>query len=105
MSPSGDPDTPPRARVREAETAEYIPSEVRQQTAAAGLAWRQDEGFGLHYARTLKVWREHFETAWNEIAALGFDQRFRRLWTYYLAYCEAGFRTGRIDVRQVALTA
>ncbi len=80
-------------------------SALRQQTAAAGLAWRQDEGFGLHYARTLKVWREHFETAWNEIAALGFDQRFRRLWTYYLAYCEAGFRTGRIDVRQVALTA
>jgi len=84
-----------------------LPSRQRlgEETARAGLAWRGDEGYGLHYAETLKQWRERFLGAWDRIAAQGFDERFKRLWTYYLAYCEAGFRTGRIDVRQIALSA
>jgi cyclopropane-fatty-acyl-phospholipid synthase len=41
--------------------------------------------------------------AWDDIRALGFDERFKRLWNYYLSYCEAGFRAGSIDVTQVAL--
>jgi cyclopropane-fatty-acyl-phospholipid synthase len=57
--------------------------------------------FGLDYARTLVEWRERFSAAWPSIKPMGFDERFRRLWHYYLAYCEAGFRSGNIDVRQM----
>jgi cyclopropane-fatty-acyl-phospholipid synthase len=57
--------------------------------------------FGLDYARTLVEWRERFFAAWPTIKPMGFDERFRRLWHYYLAYCEAGFRSGNIDVRQM----
>lgn len=57
--------------------------------------------FGLDYARTLAAWRDNFRAAWPGLTPLGFDERFRRLWEYYLAYCEAGFLSGNIDVRQV----
>jgi cyclopropane-fatty-acyl-phospholipid synthase len=58
--------------------------------------------FGEDYAKTLVAWRHRFRAAWPAIVALGFDERFRRLWEYYLAYCEAGFLSGNIDVRQMA---
>ena len=74
------------------------PAIVRAQAAAAGLRVTACERFGLDYARTLLIWRERFEAAWPEIAALGFDERFHRLWHYYLCYCEAGFRSGLLDV-------
>lgn len=67
----------------------------------AGMPIASDQGFALDYARTLSVWRERFENAWPRIAPLGFDDRFRRLWRYYLTYCEVGFATGNIDVRQM----
>jgi cyclopropane-fatty-acyl-phospholipid synthase len=57
--------------------------------------------FGLDYAKTLATWRDSFRAAWPSLTPLGFDDRFRRLWEYYLAYCEAGFLSGNIDVRQV----
>jgi cyclopropane-fatty-acyl-phospholipid synthase len=57
--------------------------------------------FGQDYARTLASWRKNFRDAWPHLIRLGFDDRFRRLWEYYLAYCEAGFLSGNIDVRQV----
>ena len=68
-----------------------------------GLRWREDQGFGASYARTLHAWRESFDARIEEVAALGFDERFRRMWRYYLPYCEGGFRAGRTDVRQVVL--
>ena len=49
------------------------------------------------------MWNERFQDAWPRVRELGFDERFRRIWTYYLAYCEAGFRTGSIDVVQTIL--
>ena len=52
----------------------------------------------LSYARTLAVWRERFLAAWPQIKRLGFDDWFKRMWEYYLCYCEAGFRNGAIDV-------
>lgn len=58
--------------------------------------------FGLDYARTLAIWRDRFFAAWPEIQGLGFDTRFRRLWVYYLSYCEAGFRSRNTDVCQIA---
>ena len=57
--------------------------------------------FGQDYAKTLATWRNNFRDAWPNLMPLGFDERFRRLWEYYLAYCEAGFLSGNIDVRQV----
>jgi cyclopropane-fatty-acyl-phospholipid synthase len=80
------------------------PTFLRQAIERAGLAWVADEGFAPDYVRTLKLWRDRFLAAWPKIAPLGFDERFRRLWNYYLCYCEAGFAFGSIDVRQIVLT-
>ena len=76
---------------------------LRQQTDRAGLVQTSIRSYGKDYARTLAEWAERFERAWPEIGRMGFDERFRRLWRYYLGYCEAGFRTGRTDVVQLAL--
>lgn len=71
---------------------------IRDQAMRAGLVVEHVETFGPSYAATLVEWRRRFLAAWPEIRALGFDERFRRLWDYYLCYCEAGFRSGRVDV-------
>ena len=70
----------------------------------AGLQLVEDHGYALHYARTLKEWRERFGEAWPELATGKFDDRFKRMWELYLAYCEGGFRAGMIDVKQMLLT-
>ncbi|MFI7066355.1 class I SAM-dependent methyltransferase [Kribbella sp. NPDC050124] len=59
---------------------------------------------GADYARTLRIWRNRFIERWPEIARLGFDETFRRMWEFYLAYSEAGFRTGYLDDVQLRLT-
>ena len=69
----------------------------------AGLKITDRLDFGHDYARTLVEWRERFDASWPAIAKLGFDDRFRRLWHYYLAYCEAGFRDNAVDVVQVGI--
>jgi cyclopropane-fatty-acyl-phospholipid synthase len=74
------------------------PRVLREQATRAGLVVEKEHAFGPSYARTLDEWRRRFLAAWPEIAPLGFDEAFRRLWTFYLAYCEAGFRAGRVDV-------
>jgi cyclopropane-fatty-acyl-phospholipid synthase len=73
-------------------------SEIRRQTEKAGMVLRSMETFGASYAWTLSEWRSRFHAAWPEIERQGFDTRFRRMWDYYLAYCEGGFRAGTIDV-------
>jgi len=70
---------------------------------AAGLAEIERLAFGTGYASTLKEWRRRFLERWPQIAPQGFDESFRRLWEFYLCYCEAGFRAGTIDVSLVAL--
>lgn len=77
---------------------------MRAQAERAGLTFAVAESFGLDYARTLVEWRERFGAAWPGIEALGFDASFKRLWDYYLCYCEAGFRSGRVDVGLYTLT-
>ena len=62
------------------------------------------DGFGAHYAETLRLWRERFTQRAGEAEELGFDETFRRLWTFYLAYSEAGFRSGYLDVQQYLFT-
>jgi cyclopropane-fatty-acyl-phospholipid synthase len=67
----------------------------------SGLKLTKTLEFGKDYAKTLDLWRDQFRAAWPQLTPLGFDERFRRMWEYYLAYCEAGFLAGNIDVRQV----
>lgn len=74
---------------------------LRDVAGQSGLKMVGQRAFGPDYARTLAEWRERFRGAWEEIRPLGFDDRFKRLWEFYLHYCEAGFRGRNIDVRQV----
>lgn len=69
-----------------------------EQVAKAKLILTSCENFGLSYARTLQEWNRRFQSAWPNIQTLGFDTRFKRMWEYYLAYCEGGFRSGAINV-------
>ena len=71
---------------------------IASQARAAGLTLVSTQSFGDDYAKTLVEWRKRFLAAWPKIEAMGFPERFRRLWEYYLCYCEAGFRAGTIDV-------
>jgi cyclopropane-fatty-acyl-phospholipid synthase len=71
---------------------------MREQIAKVGLVLETFEPFGLSYARTLAEWRRRFHAAWPRLRQGGLDEVFGRKWDYYLAYCEAGFRAGAIDV-------
>jgi cyclopropane-fatty-acyl-phospholipid synthase len=66
-----------------------------------GLPMLNEWAFRQDYAATLAQWRERFLAAWPKLKPLGFDERFRRMWEYYLSYCEGGFRGGSIEVRQM----
>ncbi|MBA4212131.1 MAG: SAM-dependent methyltransferase [Polaromonas sp.] len=79
------------------------PSEFRAQAAKAGLEVVDEFAFGLDYARTLAIWRERFLHEQERVLQLGFDQRFLRIWEFYLAYCEAAFEQGSTDVVQYTL--
>jgi cyclopropane-fatty-acyl-phospholipid synthase len=80
-----------------------IPSQaaIRSESQAAGLHKLDEFSFGRHYAHTLRLWRERFTERREAVAALGFDETFRRTWELYLAYSEAGFTAGYLDVHQV----
>jgi cyclopropane-fatty-acyl-phospholipid synthase len=67
------------------------------------LAVTEVSPMGQHYAHTLRLWRERFLASWPGIAALGFGETFRRMWEFYLAYCEAGFRAGYLEVARITL--
>ncbi len=73
-------------------------TKLKQAVQDAGLTIRASHHFGGSYALTLAEWRRRFIGAWPKIEAMGFDASFRRLWEFYLCYCEAGFRAGVIDV-------
>lgn len=83
-----------------------LPSEtaLREQVTAAGLQLEAAHYFGPDYAETLRRWATAFEQSWPEIQAMEFDERFRRLWRFYLSYCEAGFDNGRINVGHFRLS-
>ncbi|RYJ05142.1 MAG: class I SAM-dependent methyltransferase [Actinomycetales bacterium] len=84
-----------------------IPSpEAINRTLAEHTTLRVSEtrSLGPDYARTLRLWRERFNERWPVIAAQGFDETFRRMWEFYLAYCEAGFGVGYLDVAQLQMT-
>ena len=82
-------------------SVEAIDRTIKDHTA---LRVSDRYSFGRHYAETLRRWRARFEEHWQTVASLGFDETFRRMWSLYLAYSEAGFRTGYLDVAQLTLT-
>ena len=79
------------------------PREFRAQAATAGLRIVDEMAFGLDYAETLRRWRHDFLADKPRVLALGFDERFVRIWDFYLAYCEAAFEQANIDVVQFTL--
>jgi cyclopropane-fatty-acyl-phospholipid synthase len=85
------------------------PERLHQEARRAGLAWSTELWFGRDYAETLARWQSRFQAAWPRVAgavrlqARPADDRFKRLWEYYLAYCETGFRAGWTDVGQIVL--
>ncbi|MDN5749963.1 MAG: cyclopropane-fatty-acyl-phospholipid synthase family protein, partial [Pseudonocardia sp.] len=81
-------------------SVEAIEQNLRDHT---GLRIAERRSLGPDYARTLAHWRETFLSRWETVTALGFDETFRRMWEFYLAYCEAGFRVGYLDVFQLSL--
>ena len=78
---------------------------LEQLAQDAGLAIEERYLHGHDYARTLKHWHRAFDACRDEISALGFDEGFRRMWKYYLSYCETGFLLGRIDLLQLVLSS
>ncbi len=81
-------------------SVESIEANLAQDTTLRAVERRS---LGPDYARTLAHWRRTFLDRWEEVAALGFDETFRRMWEFYLGYCEAGFRVGYLDVHQFSL--
>ncbi|MEP3178798.1 MAG: cyclopropane-fatty-acyl-phospholipid synthase family protein [Lentilitoribacter sp.] len=77
------------------------PTILKDLAQKNGMSFSNEDIFGHDYADTLVEWRKSFQTAWPKIQPMGFDRRFKRMWEFYMHYCEAGFRSENIDVRQM----
>ena len=84
----------------------FLPSKksILENVEKTGLNFDQCNSYGLHYSNTLKIWRDKFSERWEEISEQGFDNTFKRMWNFYLSYCEAGFKSKNIDLIQFSLT-
>lgn len=80
------------------------PTILRQQAEGAGLNVVRSIEFGSSYDLTLRRWHQTFNEKWDQIAAMGFDDRFRRMWNYYLTSCASSFESGNCDVTQITLS-
>jgi cyclopropane-fatty-acyl-phospholipid synthase len=80
------------------------PTVLREQIDRSGLNYNSSIEFGLSYSDTLREWRTRFNDRWSDIAPLGFDERFCRMWNFYLATCAACFNSGTTDVTQVRVS-
>ena len=83
----------------------FLPSKnsLVEHAKKTGLEFPQCNSYGVHYSNTLKIWREKFFKSWEHISKQGFDNTFKRMWNFYLSYCEAGFRSKNIDLIQFSL--
>ena len=79
------------------------PSVLRKEVNRAGLSVQHSIEFGKSYSQTLRRWFEVFNNKWDNISAMGFDDRFRRMWNFYLTSCAATFESGNCDVTQITL--
>ena len=83
----------------------FLPSknELVNLANQSGLKFEKCNSYGDHYSNTLNIWREEFFKKWDQISSQGFDNTFKRMWNFYLSYCEAGFKSKNIDLIQFAL--
>ncbi len=83
----------------------FLPSKKSLYNYAykSGLKVDQYNSYGLHYSNTLNIWKSEFTKKWEEISKQGFDLTFKRMWNFYLSYCEAGFKSKNIDLIQFSL--
>ncbi len=83
----------------------FLPSknELVNLANQSGLKFENCTSYGDHYSNTLNIWREEFLEKWEQISSQGFDNTFKRMWNFYLSYCEAGFKSKNIDLIQFAL--
>ena len=83
----------------------FLPSKRKlyDLSSSNGLEIKKYESYGSHYSSTLKIWRDEFLKKWEEISKHGFDNKFKRMWHFYLSYCEAGFKSKNIDLIQFSL--
>lgn len=79
------------------------PSALRAQVERAGLSVKRSIEFGESYSLTLRRWHEAFNEKWDQISRMGFDDRFRRMWNFYLTSCAGAFHTGNCDVTQITI--
>ena len=78
--------------------------ELLEINKKVGLDFKEIQNFGLSYAKTLNLWNIQFQSSWNDLVKLGFNNRFKRMWEFYLAYCETGFISKSTDVSHFLIT-
>ena len=83
----------------------FLPSkkEILKLSNQNGLYFDKCNSYGLDYSNTLRIWRSEFAKKWNSISQQGFDDTFKRMWNFYLSYCEAGFKAKNIDLIQFSM--
>ena len=83
----------------------FLPSKksLFNLSSSKGLVINNYDSYGSHYSNTLKLWRDEFLNKWDQISSQGFDLSFKRMWNFYLSYCEAGFKSKNIDLIQFSL--
>jgi cyclopropane-fatty-acyl-phospholipid synthase len=79
------------------------PTVLRQEVVKAGLEVEKSIEFGKSYAQTLRMWHDTFNARWDQIEKMGFDDRFRRMWNFYLTSCASTFEYGNCDVTQITI--
>ncbi len=83
----------------------FLPNKnsINKYVSDNGLTIKSYESYADHYSNTLSIWREEFNKKWDQIKNQGFDATFRRMWEFYLCYCEAGFKSKNIDLIQFSI--
>ncbi len=83
----------------------FLPSKksLFNLSSSKGLSIERFDSYGFHYSNTIKLWRDEFLNKWDQISKQGFDLNFKRMWNFYLSYCEAGFKSKNIDLIQFSL--
>ena len=84
----------------------FLPSKknIIKLSVDTGLEFEKCNSYGFHYSNTLMIWRDEFIKKWESISEQGFDLNFKRMWNFYLSYCEAGFKSKNIDLIQFSLS-
>ena len=83
-----------------------LPSEkiLKSLITKHSLILEKDASYANDYAKTLNIWKKNFNDNWDKIEKLGFYNKFRLMWNYYLSYCEGGFLSKNIDLKQIKLS-